>query len=527
MAVELPSELQFVLNLLGIHWPQANEDELNKLADQLKKLASAIDSTQMAGDKALKTLGEVYHGDAADKLAEMWSGYAKYSGIVVEACETAAKVLNAAAVVIEVCKGQTIVQLVNIQAQLAASSATFGISTAAVIAMGREIISKILDAAVGQLGQMIARPIADLVDSAVKQVTGTAPASSSGQGFGLDMAAMAACAAELRRHGDDIDAHGNSFRRIVDSLDVGNPSDMFGKIAVEAAKQIAQAVGQEILNRLLGNYRGTADKMDTVLHRLGDQEDSHLREMNAIGSHTASPLSPLKLAGGVAATAAAGHGDPGLSAFDSLRPHLPGGGGIGGTGGHGGLDGAGFGSKLGVLGGVHAGQAGAGGHGGGPDLGSGGDHTAASGQQLRLGVTPGSFAGGSGGGSRGNRIPAQTDLSEAGGGSHSGSTAGSNGVVGATGSGTRQASAPPPGMMGGMMGGAHYGGGGHGGGSGGGQVRAAAGAQRGRRRDEDDEEKRSDAPVGENPEDQDGDPGDHLRNLGHFQPTHTEEYLAD
>ncbi|WP_344588165.1 hypothetical protein, partial [Kitasatospora paracochleata] len=62
---------------------------------------------------------------------------------------------------------------------------------------------------------------------------------------------------------------------------------------------------------------------------------------------------------------------------------------------------------------------------------------------------------------------------------------------------------------------------------GGGQVRAAAGAQRGRRRDEDDEEKRSDAPVGENPEDQDGDPGDHLRNLGHFQPPHTEEYLAD
>ncbi|MFG2824407.1 hypothetical protein ACGFX4_33885 [Kitasatospora sp. NPDC048365] len=484
MAIELPSELSFVLNLLGIKWPQANEDELIKLADQLKKLATQIDSTQMAADKAITTLGEYYHGDAADKLAEVWSGISKFSGIIVDACETASKVLQGAALVIEVCKGQCIVQLVNIQAQLAASSATFGLSTGAIIALGREIISRILDEAVSRLAKMIAEPVADLAEKAVKEVLGTPPGKSNGQSFGIDLARMTATAVELRRHGDDIDSHGSSFRKIVDSLDIGNPSEMFGKIAVEAAEQIARAVGVEIINRLLNHFRDTAGKMDTIVRNLSDHEDSQRHAIGALGSQQASPLSPLQLAGGAGGALGGGHsGDAGLSAFDSLRPHLAGGG-SGGVGGHGG-------SGTSVLGGINLSPH-LGGHGGGSGGGGGGtdgpDRVAGAlphqGQGLRLGAGTGRRGGGGG---------TQTDLEAGTGGPHGSSAGGgTNGVVGAgangsgsgngSGNGARGMAAPPPGMMGG-----HYGPVG-GGSSGNGNVRSAVAQQRGNRRPEDDEE---------------------------------------
>ncbi|WP_145796653.1 hypothetical protein [Kitasatospora atroaurantiaca] len=356
MAVELPSELQFVLELLGLKWPQANEDELVKLADQLTKLASTIDSTQMAADKALTRLGEVYHGASADKLAELWGSISKYSGMVVEACGTTAKALNAAALVIEVCKGETLAQLVTTQAELAAASSTGPWSTAAVIRIAKEIVSRILEQAVAKLGKALAEPVSDLAETAVRKVTGSAVAGSNGQGFGVDLAQLGACALELRHHADDMDTQGNSFRRIVDGLDVGNPGDMFGKLAVAAAEQIAKSVGEEVLKRVLGSFRDTANRMDLVARNLTENEDTHTREMNG-GMAWQTPTGPggLRLAGGAGGPASGGSHDAGLAAFEGLRPKLGqiGAGGAGGADGHGGLHGG-----LNVLGGMRGPQAG-------------------------------------------------------------------------------------------------------------------------------------------------------------------------
>jgi len=353
MAVELPSELQFVLELLGLKWPQANEDELVKLADQLQKLATTIDSTQMAADKALTRLGEVYHGASADKLAELWGSISKYSGMVVEACGTTANALNAAALVIEVCKGETLAQLITTQAELAAASSTGPWSTAAVIRIAKEIVSRILEEAVAKLGKALAQPVSDLAETAVKKVTGSAVARSNGQGFGVDLAQLASCALELRRHADDMDTQGTSFRRIVDGLDVGNPGDMFGKLAVAAAEQIAKSIGVEVLKRVLGSFRDTADRMDLVGRNLTENEDSHTREMNG-GIAWQTPTGPgsLQLAGGAGGPAPGGRLDVGLAAFEGLRPKI----GAGGTAGAGGL--AGFESGLNVLGGIRGPRAG-------------------------------------------------------------------------------------------------------------------------------------------------------------------------
>ncbi|WP_354637790.1 hypothetical protein [Kitasatospora camelliae] len=447
MAIQLPSELQFVLDLLGLKWPQANEDELIELANQLKKLASQIDSTQMAADKALGKLAEVYHGAAADKLAEVWRDISKYAEIITEALETAAKALTAAAVVIEVCKGQAITQLVSIQAQLAAATGTGGWSTGAVIRLGKEILGKLLDEAVGRLAKELAEPIAHLAEKAVAKVTGGSSVVSVGQGFGVDLGQMAACAVDLRRHADDLDAHGSGFRRVIEGLDVGKPGDAFGKLAIAAAKEIARAVGVEVLNRILSSFRGTADRMDQVVRNMSENEDAHTQQMNGgyLGGLSLFHPGGTKLAGGVPGGPFGGGRDVGLTAFDGLRPHLGGSGGAGSHAAASGLAGGagGFGGAAGSLGAAAAvGGAFAAGAGraGAPGIGS-----------MRLGqpLASGELAGrgpGSGAGSRA-------------GGTRSGTDSGSGRQSEAAAAGRQTGAAPAPGMFGAFghagMGGSH------------------------------------------------------------------------
>ncbi|MEU2631919.1 hypothetical protein, partial [Kitasatospora sp. NPDC007106] len=325
MALELPPELAAVLDLLGLHWPRVNEDELDRLADGLRGVASQIDSVQMVADKALTALGEVYHGTSADRLAELWRTVSTYSGLVVEACGVAANALNAAALGIEACKSATVVQLVATQGELAVSSLLGPADSAAVLAAGRQILSTLLEDAVSTLGQALAQPVADLVETVVKQLVpgdGSGPGGTVGAGFGVDLARLASCALELRRHADDIDSHGSSFRRVVEGLDMGDPGDAFGRLVVAAAEQIATAVGVEVLRRLLGSFRGTADRMDQVTRNLTEHEDSTTRQIHAVLAEQQSPASsrPLRLAGGAGDTAAGGAFHAGPSSTGGAMP---------------------------------------------------------------------------------------------------------------------------------------------------------------------------------------------------------------
>ncbi len=301
MALELPPELGAVLNLLGEDWPQVNEDEVVRLADELGKLASAIDSVQMAADKALGTLKEVYHGASADRLAEVWGTVSKYSGMVVEACGVTSNALHAAALLIEGCKGATVVQLVATQGELAAASATAPWSTAGIVVVGKQILSTLLGDAVSALGQALAQPVGDLVDTVVKDLTGGGSGVSNSPGFGVDLSQLASCAQQLLSHAEDLDSHGTSFKGIVEGLDLGKPDEAFGKLVIAAAEQIATSIGEEVLKRLLGSFRGTADGMKQVAGNLTGNEDAHTQQLHGIlsGQNSPSSPSPLSLAGGV------------------------------------------------------------------------------------------------------------------------------------------------------------------------------------------------------------------------------------
>ncbi|MGW4378932.1 WXG100-like domain-containing protein [Kitasatospora sp. NPDC004531] len=457
MAVQLPSGLSGLVGLLGVKFPGANEDELNQLASQLEKFAGALDSAQMAADKALTMLHEVYKGASADRLSELWSTITKYSKVIVEACQTIAKVLRAAAVVVEAAKTSSIVQLFSIQASLAAASSTGPWSTAAVLRLGRELMNRLLSEAVARLGQTLLRPIEDMIVKAAQHIVPTPANNSNGQGFDVDVAQVAQCAADLRRGADDIESHGMDFKRIASGLKMGEGNDPFGKLAIQVAEKILQTIVEDVLKRILASFRDTAGKMDKLAGNLNDNEDSTGTALNGIASLVSNPLSPNMSSGtgtGLNSTGGrvggGGSADAGLAAFTALMPKLGpvgSGGSRGGGSGGSGIDTLGLkGPNLGAIGGG-GGHAGGGGGGGADSSGSGGVG-GAGGFATRL-TPPGGSSGKNGALRLGTSLEGDRHDGVAGGGSGSSS--------GSTGTSTNSVSGRP--MPAGMMGGMHMAGG--------------------------------------------------------------------
>jgi hypothetical protein len=299
MALELPPELEPVLGLLGIDWPEVNEDELTRFADEVSRLASAVDSVQLAADKAVRTLRESYHGASADQLTELWTGISKFSGLVVEVCGVVANALHAGALAIEAGKAASIAQLATTQGELVAAAPSGPVGVAAVVAIGRELLADILDQAVSALGQALAKPVGDAVESVVKAVIGGGTSRSVGSGFGVDLSALASCASTLLGHADDIDVSGSSFRQVVESLDLGQPQDAFGRVVIAAGEQIGTSIGTEVIKRLLGLFQGTASGLTQVARNLTEQEAQHTQQLSGILAAHGSPMpgGPLALAG--------------------------------------------------------------------------------------------------------------------------------------------------------------------------------------------------------------------------------------
>ncbi|OKJ02984.1 hypothetical protein AMK19_28125 [Kitasatospora sp. CB01950] len=425
----------------------------------MEKFAGALDSAQMAADKALTMLHEVYKGASADRLSELWSTITKYSKVIVEACQTIAKVLRAAAVIIEVAKTSSIVQLFSIQASLAAASSTGPWSTAAVLRLGRELMNRLLSEAVSKLGHALLQPIEDMIVKAAQHIVPTPANNSNGQGFDVDVAQVAQCAADLRRGADDIESHGTDFKRIVSGLKMGESGDPFGKLVIQVAEKILQTIAEDVLKRILGSFRDTAGKMDKLAGNLSDNEDANQMSLNSISSLVSNPLSPNLSSGtgtGLTSTGGSrsgGSSDAGLGAFAALMPKL----GPVGSGSSRGGSGSGI-DTLGLKGpnlkNIGSSSGGHGGGGGGDSSGSGGGIGAAGGFATRLAM-PGGSAGGKNGGTRlGTSLEGGHDGPVGGG-------AGSGSGSGGTGTSTAGVARPmPAGMMGGgmhMAGGGSYG----------------------------------------------------------------------
>jgi hypothetical protein len=199
----LPSPLVWVLNLIGVNWPDIDEDDLRTGATELRSVAAELESN--TGD-AKNSVGKMLAGNSSQSLAlfdALWSKIADgHLPQLKEALGLLADGLDVSAVVVVGLKVGAIVQLVALAAEIIADEAaapfTFGASEAAVpveIAATRAITKELVDQAVnaveGQLMDVVSGAVFNALGAAGGELATELVGDAVGAGHGVDLAGAA------------------------------------------------------------------------------------------------------------------------------------------------------------------------------------------------------------------------------------------------------------------------------------------------------------------------------------------------
>ncbi|MFB9370901.1 hypothetical protein [Kitasatospora albolonga] len=235
MAIELPGELVWVMDLIGFNWPEVNEDRVREFADQVRRFASDIDSTHQAATAVVRQMSEHYQAESYQRLVERWTTMSSdHMDELVEVCNASAIVLDVAADAIVAAKLAVITQLgiaaAELAAATAASVATLGIAAAAEVALSEaqkrivnavlreveeQIIGMLVAQAVDPLVVVVERALTGLVfrgvQAAMDGISSGGGGASGGGGFRINPQELLRCAALLDEHADQVAGHARVF----------------------------------------------------------------------------------------------------------------------------------------------------------------------------------------------------------------------------------------------------------------------------------------------------------------------------
>lgn len=199
MSIQLPSQLTWCLNLVGIQWPDIDEDELHNWATQVRTYADNTSDTHDAAHAKVKSLASTSQGDAYDALSAGWENASNtHMKQLVGGCHSFADALDAAAGVVVVVKGAIIAALAAMAAQIAAAQAaaplTGGTSTATIpaivqgtqttvqgqlSALAQQVIGELLEAVATPLENTIAGAVENMLFPGIRMGSNTATSSAS------------------------------------------------------------------------------------------------------------------------------------------------------------------------------------------------------------------------------------------------------------------------------------------------------------------------------------------------------------
>lgn len=202
MGVMLPTDLAWVLNLLGFNWPNINEDQLRECALIDRKLAARCDTAKVHTDAATTIITSRNKGDAAGAFGRHGAKVSVHLSRLKTVYEVTADGLDSIADVVEGAKIAVIAQLGILAGEIAAAAAasvfTFGLSDAlglAATAATRVTVAQILDELERQLIKLVEMvAIGGAVGALLASVASLAEQATSdyvGTGHGLDVAAAA------------------------------------------------------------------------------------------------------------------------------------------------------------------------------------------------------------------------------------------------------------------------------------------------------------------------------------------------
>ncbi|MEU6355705.1 hypothetical protein ABZ896_41395 [Streptomyces sp. NPDC047072] len=171
MGVVLPGELVWVLDLIGIEWPNLDEDEYREMAHDLRAFADEVDNGRADTHRAVQRLLSENTGPAAEAFEAHWNKVnTQHLANLGEGARMLATGLDGAATLVSGAKGAAIVQLGILAGEIVAAQAaaplTLGLSelgalgaTQATRVVVRKILREVEEAAAEQIMSLVTGPI--------------------------------------------------------------------------------------------------------------------------------------------------------------------------------------------------------------------------------------------------------------------------------------------------------------------------------------------------------------------------------
>ncbi|MFI6368582.1 hypothetical protein ACIBG0_38360 [Nocardia sp. NPDC050630] len=245
MAIEIPHEVALFLNIVGVPYPDINEDHVRELAHHVRTFASAVADTYESATTTIKDMNSVYSGYSYEQLVAAWGRMSvTHMSALDRACGMVAFALDAAAEIIEIVKVAVLAELAALAASyatlIATSIATGGITAAleaAISAAARKLcdaleqtlMSYFLSEVVGKAIEPFERTIDDMIHGVAYDIVSHAlgvPSSADSAILPLHIEPD-----EVRRHAeilqtyaDDVLQHATAFADKVSLLDFATSS---------------------------------------------------------------------------------------------------------------------------------------------------------------------------------------------------------------------------------------------------------------------------------------------------------------
>lgn len=185
MGLVLPGALDWVLNMIGVNWPNIDEDELRSGATELRQLASELSSNTDQAKSSIEQMLQHNSSQSLQMFEGLWQklsdGHLPQLGKGLDAIATA---LDGSAVLVVGMKVAAIVQLGILAAEIIADQIaapfTFGLSEAA-IPGEVEITSQIVKQVFKKIASQVEQALMNAIEGPIFQALGSAAEDLAGQ----------------------------------------------------------------------------------------------------------------------------------------------------------------------------------------------------------------------------------------------------------------------------------------------------------------------------------------------------------
>ena len=205
--MDLPEPLVWVLNLVGVDWPDIDEDDLRSAADELRQFAQELTGDTADAKSQIEQMLQNNSSQSLELFEGLWNKVAgSHLPQMSQAMTVVAGALDVGAVVVVGMKVAAIAQLVILAAEIISDQVeaafTFGATEALIPVQTlatREIMKTIEDKVVSQIEQQVIgaveQPVIDALTNAATELGGQLLSDAAGLSSGVDLGKVASSGA--------------------------------------------------------------------------------------------------------------------------------------------------------------------------------------------------------------------------------------------------------------------------------------------------------------------------------------------